>query len=617
MRPRLPGALLWLSAVIFGAGVAAAQSASPPAPAQYRIAFPNAVHHEAEISVRYTGLPTGPVTFRMSRSSPGRYALHEFAKNVYGVSASGEDGADLPIVRSGPYAWTVPDHSGGITFHYTLFADHADGTYAQVDHRHAHLNMPATFIWAEGEADRPVELTVELPVPDWKVATQLSRRGGTTFTAPNLAYFFDSPLEISSFALREWSVGDPDRQQTIRIALHHQGNDEDFDRYAEETRRIVAAQADIWGEYPQFDYGTYTFLADYLPHVDGDGMEHRNSTVITRPASLYEADFAQIGTTAHEFFHAWNVERLRPKDLEPFDFTRANPTDLLWFAEGFTSYYGPLSIRRADVWDTETYLDKLAGTLAYVLNSPGRRFGGPAAMSLRAPFVDAATAVDPTPFSETFTSYYPYGAVVALALDLEMRTRFAIPLDALMQQLWRTHGRPEIPYEQEDLEAALAEVTGDASFARRFFAQMVEGNALPDFEPLLERAGIVLSPKAPDTAWAGPNDLVTDGPVVTIDGNTRPGTPLYEAGLDRGDEILALGRRHVDSEDDWTGELARWAPGDIVPIRFLRRGEVVTAELTLAADPALSLQTYEAAGRTPSPAQLEFRSDWLGSDDRD
>jgi predicted metalloprotease with PDZ domain len=199
--------------------------------------------------------------------------------------------------------------------------------------------------------------------------------------------------------------------QTIRIAIHHQGTPAQLDVYERAVRGIVRQQqAAIFGELPRFDFGTYTFIADYLPWVNGDGMEHRNSTILTSTGSLRERALGVLGTVSHEFFHAWNVERIRPASLEPFDFEEANMSGELWFAEGFTSYYGPLTLRRAGSRRRAVRAAMGRGTINTVVNAPGRRYFSPVEMSMQAPFVDAATSVDPHNRANTFISYYTWGA---------------------------------------------------------------------------------------------------------------------------------------------------------------------------------------------------------------
>lgn len=582
----------------------------------YRVSFENAVHNEAEITVSFRDIGDAPLDLRMSRSSPGRYALHEFAKNVYAVSAVDGAGRPLDVTRTDPYSWRVAGHDGAATVTYTLYADRADGTYSQIDLTHAHLNMPATFMWASGLEDRPITLAFEPAQRNWKAATQLqATRRAMTFRAPNLQYFLDSPTKLANFDLRQWTIGDGVNRQTIRLAVHHDGEPGDVEIFTEKAKKVVAEQIKIFGEPPEFDYGVYTFIADYLPHASGDGMEHRNSTILTRSDGLYEADFAHLGTLSHEFFHVWNVERLRPAELEPFDFFRTNPTPSLWFAEGFTSYYGPLAIRRAGESTPGDYAEKLSQPLNTLINSPARRFGGPMDMSLRAAFVDAARTVDPTNDRNTFFSYYPYGAMIALALDLTIREHSeGLSLDDYMRRLWDTHGREEIPYTHEDLKTALGEVTGDTAFATNFFARYIENSEAPDYESLLAQAGLKLQPANDGDAYLGRAFFDKDADGLVLSRNSLIGGPLYEAGLDRGDQILRVGRFKMDDESDWKRAMERHKPGDTVTIIFRQRGQERQAEITFIEDPTIEVVLFEDADLPLSEAQKIFRDAWLGAD---
>ncbi|MDP5230837.1 MAG: peptidase M61, partial [Cellulophaga sp.] len=303
----------------------------------YSISFENALHHEANISATFTDLSSEVLTLAMSRSSPGRYALHEFAKNVYDFKAVDSKGKALKVTRPNPYQWEISGHDGTVTVSYTLFANRSDGTYSQIDESHAHLNIPATFMYAPELAER--EIKVDFKVRDdlnWKIATQLPKVSDNTYSAPNLQYFMDSPTEISDFGLREFEVTETNGdKKKIQFVLHHNGTEAELDTYFEKVKKVVLAQQKVFGELPDYDYGTYTFLACYIPNASGDGMEHRNSTVLTSTRSLAEGGMeGNIGTVSHEFFHGWNVERIRPKDLEPFNFAEANMSGALWFAEG-------------------------------------------------------------------------------------------------------------------------------------------------------------------------------------------------------------------------------------------------------------------------------------------
>jgi len=585
-------------------------------PVEYEVSFNNAVHHEARISVTWRDIGNAPLQMRMSRSSPGRYAIHEFAKNVYQVSVVDGRGSPLTVTRPSPYQWDVAGHDGAVTVTYTLYADRAGGTYSGIDLTHAHLNMPATFMWARGFDDRPVVVTFRPEDESWKVATQLAPTDDAfVFSAPNLQYFMDSPTELSNFSERSWTIESNGKTHMIRLVVHHDGTEEDVDTFLEKSKKVVDALIDVFGELPDFDYGTYTFIADYLPHVSGDGMEHRNSTILASTRSLNEADFSQLGTVSHEFVHAWNAERIRPHRLEPFDFEQANMSLNLWFMEGFTSYYGPLAIRRAGDSTIKEYAQSISSPINTVSFAPGRSFASSQGMSIQAPFVDAATSIDPTNYSNTFISYYTYGAAIGLALDLTLRERFdGVTLDTLMQRVWQVHGKTEVPYTTDDLSNALAQVTNDERFASEFFSSYITGQELPDYASLLASAGMLLRKANAGDASVGPVSLEFEGKAALIENNTIIGSPLYKAGLDRGDRILTIDRLKINNQGQWDHAMKRYEPGETATIRFIQRGTERTAELTFDEDNKLEVVTYEAADMDVSDAQLAFRHSWIGED---
>lgn len=587
---------------------------------RYVAEFPNAVHHEARISVTFPMLTAGtPLTVRMSRSSPGRYALHEFAKNVYSLTAVDGSGRELAVEQPDPYSWRIAGHDGTVRVSYTLYADRADGTYAAVDRTQAHLNAPASFMWADGLEARPTVLQVVPFDSTWTVATQLAPTSDRfRFTAPDLQYMLDSPVSVAPHMWREAAISGANGEQSIRFALHHTGTAAEFDQYFNWTMAVVREATAVFGELPRFDYGTYTFIGAYLPWASGDGMEHRNSTVLTSSSSLAGNALGVLGTVSHEFIHVWNVERIRPAELEPFDFTRANMTSMLWLAEGFTSYYDQLLITRAGIGDRSRYAARVGGQVNTVVNSPGREFFPVVGMSRQAPFVDAATSVDPQNRRNTFISYYTWGAAIGLALDLELRAlgesrgNSSLSLDSYMRELWRVHGKTAVPYTLDDSRRILGEVAGDTAFANNFFSRYVTDQEAPDYQRLLARVGITVEPAAPGEAWIGALSfgaqngrlLQTDTPLI--------GSPLYEAGVDRGAHLISLGGRSLASAGDIETILQSRSPGDRLQLVYESRGQRVETEITLAENPALRSRLFEEAGLTPSAAVLERRESWLG-----
>ncbi len=630
LRPRALALALSLAAPLAAQAPAQAPAqrtaAAPAAPAAgivaYEISFPNAVHREAEVKVTFHGVPAGPLRVRMARSSPGRYALHEFAKNVYSVKATTLTGRALTVTRTSPHEWSVSGHQGAVVFTYTLYADRADGTYAGVDETRAHLNIPATFAWSPQMMNRPIEVTFHRPNPAWQIATQLKPTADPEkFTAPNLQYFMDSPTHLGVLDIREWQVGSGGRTQTVRLALDHTGTAAEAAAYAELTKRVVAEAAALFGELPAFDFGTYTFVACYRSNCAGDGMEHRNSTSVTSGASLAQNQMGLLGTVSHEFFHAWNVERIRPRSLEPFDFTEANMSGELWLAEGFTNYFGPLIIARAGIITQREYARRLSGAVNTLTTSPARNFAGAVGMAQQAPFVDAAVSIDPNNRQNTFISYYTYGEALGLALDLTLRARpQPATLDDFMREMWRRHGKaqspalaPVRPYTLADAQAALAAVAKDTAFARDFFQRYVVGSALPDFPSLLERAGFLVRPARTGRAWMGDTRLSAFDGEVIVAGPTTIGTPMYQVGMAAGDRITRLDETRIATADDVRDFLQAKRPGDNVRITWIGRGGEKSAVMSLREDPNVEVVAFEDAGRTPTQQQLVFRQRWLES----
>jgi len=580
----------------------------------YQVSFDNAVHHEARISATFTNIQSQVLEVQMSRTSPGRYALHEFAKNVYNVSAVNSVGEQLELTRPNPYQWLVEGHDGEVTISYTLFADRADGTYSQIDRTHAHLNMPATFMWATGHESRPIEVEFRPFNPQWKVASQLLKTSNRfTFSAPDLNYFLDSPTELSDHQVRSWQVDSNGKAYTINLAVHHDGIDADLDKFANMAKAVVEQQKILFGELPDFDYGEYTFIACYLSHVNSDGMEHRNSTILTKNQSLDEGEYKHLGTLSHEFIHAWNVERIRPKALEPFNFSRQNMTKNLWFAEGFTTYYGDLVIKRAQEKSQDEYLETIAKIINQSDQVPGRLYYTPEGASMLATFTDAGTSIDKTNFTNTFFSYYIYGRAMGLALDLSIRNQFpGKSLDDYMRQMWLDFGKPEIPYTRDDLRITLGKVLNDQLFADKFFQDHIYGQTKPDYAELLKPAGLEVSQADEESAYLGQVKFNFRGEDAIVSSQIKVGSPLYLAGIERGDQIVKLGRRTIRSQDLWGKALEQFKPEENTTIEFIQRGEKVSKKINFISNPKMEVSKIDEEALTD--AQSAFLLSWLGKD---
>ena len=623
-------ALALLSVLSPGPAGPAAGASQAAAPLVYTLSFPEPRHRWMQVQLDVPDV-TGTLRLRMSRTSPGRYSLHEFAKNVYDVAALDADGRELAVPHVAPHTWEALGRGGLLRIRYRVFGDRLDGTYLAIDETHAHINVPAALMWAEGRELNPVVVRIEVPADrDWRVATQLFETDDPfEFTAPNLHYLIDSPIEISAHARHTFVAESPSSAggapPTIALALHHEGSAGDAEAFVEGLRLLVREQAAVFGEYPPFARHTYTFIADYLPWAIGDGMEHRNSTILTHHDTIATNRPTLLATAAHEFFHGWNVERIRPRSLEPFRLLDFNVSGELWLAEGFTSYYETLTLLRSGVIGLDEALRTFGDRISQVRTSPALRHRSADEMSRMAALWDRAPRADRTSLDHTFLSYYTHGAALAMGFDLTIRERTggARSLDDFMRAMWRAHGRPAsrvpglvaAPYTLDDVRRHLGEVSGDPPLADALIDRFVLGRGVMEFEPLLALAGLRLRPIAPDRASLGPMTFEPSPRGVRLASLPAPGSAAEAAGLAQDDVVLMLGNRAVGRPSDLTRALASHRPGDEVTLQVQRRSEQQPRPVSvrLEQEQGLELVTVESAGGEPDRRQRAFRDEWLST----
>ena len=580
----------------------------------YTVSFPNIVHHEAHIELTVSGISLEPAIFKMSRSSPGRYATHEFGKNVYDVMAFDSKGNKIVLNRTDGDIYEVPRHTGTITLSYTLYGNYADGTYAGIDAESIHLNMPACFMWMKGMEKAPIEISFIIPKGNKGViATQLiTTKEVATFTAPDLQYFMDSPTKIGDLKFREWTISNNGGKSFVmRIALESNATDAQADELSEKVKKIVQEAKAVFGEFPNYDNGSYTFIASANPYVYGDGMEHRNSTMICLPIFTFNANFL-LGVFSHEYFHNWNVERIRPKTLEPFNFEKSNMSNELWFAEGFTQYFGELILARSGYTLDKNYLSTVTGLVNAKQTTPGARDYSPVQASNHSVFVDASVSIDKNNYTNMFTSYYTYGASIALALDLEMQSRFHKNIDTYMQAMWKRFGKTEIPYTIPTMQQTLATVT-DAPFAEEFFSKYIIGHEPINYSSLLGKVGYNLININEGKSAIGINIRINEQGKFVVTSNTTKGTAAYEAGLDINDELIKLDETPVKNTSDLSSYIQNKRPGDAILVTYKHRNIEKQTTIVLKEQVAYSLVLFENSGKTITEEMQKIRSSWFTS----
>ncbi|HYK54997.1 MAG TPA: PDZ domain-containing protein, partial [Flavisolibacter sp.] len=395
---------------------------------------------------------------------------------------------------------------------------------------------------------------------------------------------------------------------TFRLALEAEARETLIDSFAQKLQKIVKEAQAVFGEVPAFDYGSYTFIASLNPYVYGDGMEHRNSTMITSGRVFTGADNF-LNTFAHEFFHCWNVERIRPQSLEPFNFEKSNMSEGLWIAEGFTQYYGLLLMKRAGLTPDSLFNLQMAALINAKENTPGGQYYTPIENSQRAVFVDAGVSVDKTNYPNMFTSYYSYGGALALTLDLQLRTLFGKSLDGFMQELWKRFGKPEKPYTLPGIQNALAAYTS-AGFAKNFFEKHVYRHESINYPQLVQAAGLQLKTAAPGKAWIGNVSYKADSTQLVIAANTIRNTPLYEAGVDVDDVLVQLDGKPLHTPQDIERVLTQHKPGDEVQLVSKHRNQLVEKTITLKENKQYTLAASETTGSPITEQQKNFRAGW-------
>jgi predicted metalloprotease with PDZ domain len=590
-------------------------------PVRYRIA-PLDVHaHLYEVSVTIDTPDTTGQRFVLPTWIPGSYLIREFARHFVSVRAEC-GGNEVALRKVAKNEWQAAPCTGSITVVAHVYAFDLSVRTAYLDATRGYFNGPAVFLSPAGREQYPC--TVEVVAPgdeyvDWRVATTLPRLdappyGFGRYCAANYDELIDHPVETSAFALATFQAGGVPHD--IAISGRH---DADLPRLAQDLERVCQWQIDLFGGAP---FDRYLFQVTAVGDGYG-GLEHRASTsLLCRRDELPHAGDAGIdddylkflGLASHEYFHAWNVKRIKPAAFLPYDLARENYTRQLWAFEGFTSYYDDLTLVRCGLIDAERYLELLGRTITTVLRAPGRDVQSVAESSFDA-WIKYYRQDENTP--NAVVSYYGKGALVGCALDLTLRRGGLATLDDLMRALWQRYGRENRGVPEDGIARLASELAGrDLS---DFFARHVDGTEdlplaalLADFgvsyheRPTLGskdfggKAGGALAPRCTLGVRLGADQRLA---AVLRDG------PAALAGLAASDTLVAIDGLKASPERLAT-VLARRAPGERVEVHAFRRDELMAFAVTLAAAPTdtcyLTLDTALAA------EVAARRAAWLG-----
>ncbi|MCC7325381.1 MAG: M61 family metallopeptidase [Burkholderiales bacterium] len=591
------------------------------APTRYSIAPFDPRAHLYEVAVTVDDPDPSGQGFVLPTWIPGSYLMREFARHFVSVRAQCA-GAPVAIRKTAKNRWLAAPCAGPLTVTAHVYAYDVSVRTAYLDPNRGYFNGPAVFLCPEGREAAPclVEVTPPADVTDgpWRVATTLPRQSGApygfgSFRAENYDELIDHPVATGTFALTAFEAGGV--PHTVAISGRH---DCDRERLARDLQRICAWQIGFFGGAP---FDRYLFQV----HAVGDGyggLEHRTSaSLVCRRDELPHAGAADIGDgylnflglASHEYFHAWNVKRIKPAAFMPYDLSRENYTRQLWAFEGLTSYYDDLALVRCGLIGAERYLELLGKTISNVLRSPGRHVQSVADSSFDAwikyyrPDENTLNAV---------VSYYTKGALVGCALDLTLRREGRATLDDLLRALWERHGQRGIGVPEDAVPRLACELAGrDLS---DFFAHYVDGTEDPPLSSLLADFGVSLHTRAAE----GDRDRggkaghgkpprcslgIRLGPEQRVAWVLRDG-PAAAAGLSALDTLVAIDGIQATPEH-LAAMLKRRAPGDIVEIHAFRRDELMAFDVTLGAAPADTC--YLTLDPSPAPDVIARRDAWL------
>lgn len=552
---------------------------------------------------------------------PGSYLIRDFARHIVSIRAQAL-GREVALTKLDKHTWRAARGVGGpLTITCEVYAWDLSVRGAHLDTTHGFFNGTSVFLRVIGSEDVPCLVDIRAPAGeryrDWRVATALepARRergaarphGFGLYRAADYDELIDHPVEMGTFSLVGFEAGGIPHEVVLTGR-----NRCDAARLACDLKRVCEWQIRLFGEAPMH---RYLFLVMTVGEGYG-GLEHRASTALLcsrndLPApemgDMTDAYRGFLGLASHEYFHTWNIKRIKPAAFVPYDLERENHTSLLWAFEGITSYYDDLALLRSGVIGPDDYLKLLGKTITNVARTPGRRRQSVAASSFDA-WTKYYRQDENSP--NAIVSYYAKGALVALALDLTLRIDTGggrVSLDGVMRELWRRHGRSGVGVPEDGVQRIAEELSGLK--LGRFFRDAVHGTRDLPLALLLRRAGVELEWQTESKTPALGVRTKPEGADARL-AHVFDGGAAQQAGLSAGDTLVALDGLRV-GKDNVEKLLSRYHPGDAVEIHAFRRDELMCFRVTLQPAPRDSCRLTLVA--KPAAAARRLRRAWLGA----
>ncbi len=567
----------------------------------YELAFSQAQAHYVDVKITIQQNDKESIDFKMPVWAPGSYLVREFARNVEGVAATNAKNESLFCEKINKNTWRVKaGKNTEVVFQYRVYAFELTVRTSFIDDAHAYLNGSSIFMYAEGLKEAPIQLKIT-PNTNWKkISCSLAKSGTNPFelTAPNYDMLADAPIEIGNQDIIAFEVlGIPHE-----VAMVGQGN-YDREKIKKDFTKIIEEAKSIFGTHP---CKNYVFIIHNV-NAGGGGLEHLNSTTLQMQRNAYAAEATYNGflsLVAHEYFHLWNVKRLRPIALGPFNYDEENYTRMLWVAEGFTAFYDNWIVRRTKHLTAEKYLEVIANEFTALANLPGAKVQSLSESSFDA-WIKFYRRNENSANNQV--SYYDKGSVVALMLNLAIikNSNGTQSIDDVMKYMYaKCEDGQAVGYTDEEFKSALEKYTGQNLDS--FYVNYIDGLTPIDFTAIAATAGLKITDlnAVKNEIYLGINTSNVSGKlVVTAISNV---SAAYAAGLNVNDEIIAMDNYRTD---DLLKATANKKPGESIELLVARDGLIKKVSFVLTKNANVKYKLEKLTEQTP--AQETIFKAWI------
>lgn len=546
---------------------------------KYNLRMPKPQNHYYNVEMELTNFKNKTIDIKMPIWAPGSYLAREFAKNVNLVKAFDEKNNPLPIEKINKNTWRITrGKATKVDVKYEVYAFELSVRTSFLDLTHGFVSSSGVFMYVDGYLDKAGQVEV-FPYEDFHVITTalkeasegVKRDGSTTFDFTNYDQLVDCPMEIGNQEVFSFTAAGIKHN----VALYSFGN-YDIIKLKHDMEKVVQSATDVFGQNPNKEY---TFIIHNVVEPEG-GLEHTNSTVLSVSRWTYEGDdyIDFLKLVAHEYFHLWNVKRIRPVELGPFNYDAENYTSLLWVMEGFTSYYEKMILLRAGYYDQETLIKKMFSSLNYVEGSVGARVQPVSHASFDA-WIKAYRPNENS--SNTTMTYYSRGSVIAMVLDAKIIAKYNGEkcLDHFMRHLYDTYylGKNR-GFSAEEFKHELSTFLGESM--DEFFAKYIDGTEIPDYNAIFSPLGLNVEYIGKEKASVGVS--VADSGGKTIIRGIRSESSVEDAGLSVNDEIIGINGLRVNTKSLET-YLSTVNVGDVINVFFARDDQLFSTEIVVKA----------------------------------